>query len=99
MVVLTEAGAVATSRLPGLPTMVAGIVSGVVVVVVVVTERTGAGGGDSETTCDSGSVAQPARRPSVLQVTRTVVIRAMAWKGVEPGKGVVFFVFIFSEYC
>jgi hypothetical protein len=98
MVVLMAGAAEVTTILPGLPTTIAGIVSGVVVVVVVVTERTGAGGGESETTCDSGSVAQPARRPSALLVTRMVVIRATARHGARPGRNAIFFIFIFSEY-
>jgi hypothetical protein len=59
--------------LAGFPAITPGTVSGVVVVVVVVTERVGAGGGGAETTCDSGSETQPARRLRAPQHARTGV--------------------------
>jgi hypothetical protein len=90
MVVLTAGVAVVTSALPGLPTTTVGAVPGVVVVVVVITERTGSGGGGAQTTCDSGSVAQPARSPSVPQVIRMVVSRAVVRTGVELESNVTF---------
>jgi hypothetical protein len=65
--------------------------------VVVVTERTGAGGGEVATICDSGWVAQPARRPSAPQVIKAVVSRATARVGAEPGKNFMFFNFIYQE--
>jgi hypothetical protein len=74
------------------------MVSGVVVVVVVVIDRTGAGGGGAETTCDSGWVAQPARRPSAPQVIKAVVSRAILLARVKQGRIVVSFIFIFTEY-
>jgi hypothetical protein len=69
----------------------------VVTVVVVVTERTGAGGGEVDTICDSGWVAQPARRPSVPQVIKVVVSRTTARVGAEPGKNFTFSNFIYLQ--
>jgi hypothetical protein len=71
-----------------------GTVSGVVVVVVVVTERVGAGGGGAETTCDSGWVTQPARRPRVLQQAMAAVNCRTAWTGFERDMSVISFVFM-----
>jgi hypothetical protein len=72
----------------------AGIVPGVVVVVVV-TERVGAGGGGDETMCDSGSVAQPAKRPRMPQQVITEVSCRTVRTGVERDKkgDVLFFTF------
>jgi hypothetical protein len=73
-------------------------VSGVVVVVVVVTERVGAGGGGAETMCDSGSEAQPARRPSAPQNAKTGVSRLIMRTEAERDGKVIIFVFICREY-
>lgn len=45
--------------------------AGVEIVVVVVLVAVGGGGGGAETTCDSGSEAQPPKRPSTAQKTKT----------------------------
>jgi hypothetical protein len=76
--------AVVLITLTGLPAT-AGIVSGVVVVVVV-TGRIGAGGGGDETMCDSGSVAQLAKRPRVPQQAITKVSCRTVRTGVERDK-------------
>jgi len=47
--------------------------TGVVVVVVVITELVGAGGGGAEITWDTGSVAQPDKRPNTAQQAKTGV--------------------------
>lgn len=69
-VVLTEGVVVVTyAGFPGTGTVVATPV-GVVDVVVVVTLLVGAIGGGAETTCEVGSVAQPAKRPTAPQSPR-----------------------------
>jgi len=56
--------------------------TGVIVVVVVVTAFVGAGGGGADTTCETGSEAQPARRTSAPQKAKTgangLLVRAEA---------------------
>jgi hypothetical protein len=51
-------------------------------VVVVTAVLVGVGGGGAETTCDSGSVAQPAKMPRMLQKAKSdgsrVTVRAEA---------------------
>src|SRR5476649_101898 len=47
--------------------------------------RTGAGGGGADTTCDSGSDAQPPRRQSALQSERSGANDFTQWGGGEAG--------------
>jgi len=68
-------------------------------VVVVEMVRTGSGGGGAETTCDSGWVAQPAKRPSALQKTKVVASRATVRTGIGPGTKVLFFIFMAEDYA
>jgi hypothetical protein len=97
MVVVPLAVLVAYVTVAGLPVTTAGTVSGVVVVVVVVTERVGAGGGGAETMCESGAVAQPARRPKALQQTKTGVSCLTKRAEAERDVKVIIFVFILKE--
>jgi hypothetical protein len=66
----------------------------VVVVVVVITVLFGAGGGGAETTCDSGSVAQPARKPRTPQhaATRVNCLAARAEAERDRRVGIVSFI-------
>jgi hypothetical protein len=86
MVVLTAGVAVAIDPL-GFP----------IVVVVVVTERAGSDGGGAETTCDSGSEAQPARRPRAPQQAKNCVRSLAARTEIDWDKRLKMFIFIFQK--
>lgn len=94
MVVPAMGAVVVIIVLAGYPTGAPGTVSGVVVVVVVVTERVGAGGGGEETRCDSGAVAQPARRPTAPQQANTAVNRLAARRETEREGNIKFLIFM-----
>jgi hypothetical protein len=97
MVVVPVGVPAVTMTLAGVPATTAGMVSGVVTVVVVVTERVGAGGGGAETVCDSGPLAQPARRPSVPQQAMMEVYCLSAWTEAKLEGRRIFFIFIVLE--